>query len=300
MPKKNEKTYHLGYLEEVHVEAENLLRKKLLNISGAYYASHTQYWRDAMRYMDLIGDQEAKFNIFMRRTAYFRSKATKQVLIGMGGVVSVGFSPVMAIQAASPTTLAFATKCFGVARTGTISVGQLSTAIAQNIAQAGKIGFQAYTASTGWRMGINAGTQVVYEKEHLRGIDYISVASEAIPFHFASWKGLAGFAVSTSSPIMEWRPFSENENKAFRLVGYNKQLPEVLYDMAAQGGFNSLNHGICNTGKKYLGDVLNDQLANKLLNHVVFPGFQGNFQLMSQFSSRKIKNKLGLDDKTEK
>lgn len=101
------KTYYGGTLPAVTITAENLLKKKLLNVSGRVYHNNPAYFRAAMKYMRRIGDKEGEQRIFMKSFNYGREEASKKVLLLMGGVVAAGFVPSIAAKAG---TLALAGK----------------------------------------------------------------------------------------------------------------------------------------------------------------------------------------------
>lgn len=258
-------TYSAGALPPVVITAENLLKKKLLNLPGEVYHKNPAYFRAAMKYMRRIGDKEAERRIFMKSFNYGRQEASKKVLLLMGGVVAVGCAPAIAANA------------------GTF-------ALAGKVVRMGKVALDMYKATTYWRMGINAGTQAIVSKDGWWEIDYVSVASEA-------FNPLAGVA----SAAIEWRPFHEKHDQRFRSVFYNKTISETIFDMGTSAAIGGANSKISSFVKKNIRNDMNVKLINRLLNNVAFPVYHSGFSLSTEIlkEGTKKKYKIGKDGATE-
>lgn len=259
------KTYYGGTLPAVTVTAENLLRKRLLNVSGRVYHNNPAYFRAAMKYMRRIGDKKGEQRIFMKSFNYGREEASKKVLFLMGGVAAVGFVPAIAAKA------------------GTL-------ALAGKVVKMGKAALHLYKVTTRWRMGINAGTQAILSDEGWRDIDYISVFSEGV-------KPLAG-AFSTT---VEWKPFHVDEDKRFRCVFYDKTISETIFDMGTNVVVGGISNKVSSSVKRALGDEMNVTLINRLINNVAFPIYHTGFNLSTDILKEGTKKKyqIGKDGTTE-
>lgn len=270
MPEED-KTIHLGTLDTVTVTGVNLKKQrenkaKLLAVSGAYYYENIRYWRDAMAYMRVIGDRDAEQKIYMKRFAYSRDKATAGVLKLTGGFIVAGFAPgALAGISASPSVLYLAGKC----------------------SQMGKMGFQLYNSSIAIRMGINATTQAITEEEGWRGVNLVSIASEAVPFGMNRW-GLVNL-LSTSA---EYKPLSKLEK--FRFVNYNKSFSETFFDIGVQAlttGFDKKISGFVNQN---LGNTLKDRTERRLIQYFAAPTFLSGYNLSHRAITVKLKKDHGI------
>ena len=252
------KIYNGGTLPTVVVTAENLLKKRLLNISGEVYYNNPAYFRDVLRYMRRIGDKDAEQRIFMKRFNYGRQEASKKVLLLMGGIAAVGFAPVIVVKA------------------GTF-------ALAGKTVRMGKVALDLYKATTYWRMGINAGTQALISKDGWRDVDYVSVFSEGL-------NPLIGIA----SAAIELKPLHEDKDQRFRSVFYNKSISETIFDMGASAAIGGVNRKVSTFVKKNLGNEMNVKLVNRLMNHVAFPIYHSGFNLSTEILKEGIKDEYQI------
>lgn len=269
MPEKDKIIYG-GCLSPATVTGVDLKKQrdkaKLLAVSGAYYYENIRYWRDAMAYMRVIGDRDAEQKIYMKRFAYSRDKATAGVLKLTGGFIVAGFAPgALAGISASPSVLYLAGKC----------------------SQMGKMGFQLYNSSIAIRMGINATTQAITEEEGWRGVNLVSIASEAVPFGMNRW-GLVNL-LSTSA---EYKPLSKLEK--FRFVNYNKSFSETFFDIGVQAlttGFDKKISGFVNQN---LGNTLKDRTERRLIQYFAAPTFLSGYNLSHRAITVKLKKDHGI------
>lgn len=259
------KIYNGGTLPPVTITAENLLKKKLLNVPGEVYHNNPAYFRAAMKYMRRIGDKDAEQRIFMKSFNYGRQEASKKVLLLMGGVAAVGFMPAIAADA------------------GTF-------ALAGKVVRMGKVALDMYKATTYWRMGINAGTQAIINEDGWREIDYVSVVSEAF-----------NPLVGTLSTAIELRPFHKRKDQRFRYVFYNKTISETIFDMGTGAAFGTANSKISSFVERNLGNDMNVKLINRLMNNVAFPIYYSGFNLSTEILKEGTKKtyKIGDNESTE-
>lgn len=275
MPEED-KTLHLGSLPTVTVTGINLKKQredkaKLLAISGAYYYENVGYWRKAMEYMRAIGDRDAERYIYMKRFAYSRDKATAGVLTLTGGFIVAGFAPgALAGISASPSALYLAGKC----------------------SQMGKGAFQLYNSSVAIRMGINATTQAITEKDGWRGVNLVSIVSEAISFGIGRW-GL----VNVLSTTVEYKPWSKKEE--FRFVSYNKSFSETFFDIGIQALTASIDKGISGFVNKNIGNTLKDRTERRLMQYLAAPIYLSGYNLSHRAMTVKIKDKHGIGKTTK-
>lgn len=277
MPEED-KIIPLGTLDTVTVTGVNLKKQrenkaKLLAVPGAYYYENVRYWRDAMAYMRVIGDRDAEQKIYMKRFVYSRDKATAGVLALTGGFIVAGFAPgALAGISASPTALYLAGKC----------------------SQMGKMGFQLYNSSVAIRMGINATTQAITEDDGWRGVNLVSIASEAVPFGISRW-GLVNMLSTTA----EYKPFSEKEEKIFKFTGYNKSFSETFFDIGVQAlttGFDKRISGFVNNN---IGNTLKDRTERRLIQYLAAPIYLSGYNLSHRAITVKIKDKHGIGKTTK-
>lgn len=276
MPEKDKIIYG-GCLSPATVTGVDLKKQrdkaKLLAVSGAYYYENIRYWRDAMAYMRVIGDRDAEQKIYMKRFAYSRDKATAGVLKLTGGFIVAGFAPgALAGISASPSVLYLAGKC----------------------SQMGKMGFQLYNSSIAIRMGINATTQAITEDDGWRGVNLVSIASEAVPFGMNRW-GLVNLLSTTA----EYKPFSEKEEKIFKFTGYNKSFSETFFDIGVQAltaGFDKRISGFVNNN---IGNTLKDRTERRLIRYLAAPIYLSGYNLSHRAITVKIKDKHGIGKTTK-
>lgn len=254
------KTYYGGTLPAVTVTAENLLRKRLLNVSGRVYHNNPAYFRAAMKYMRRIGDKKGEQRIFMKSFNYGREEASKKVLFLMGGVAAVGFVPAIAAKA------------------GTL-------ALAGKVVKMGKAALHLYKVTTRWRMGINAGTQAILSGDGIEGIDVISVVSEGV-----------NPLVGMSSTAIEWRPFHNQPKKRFRCAFYNKTISETIFDMGTNAVVGGISNKVSSSVRKALGDEMNVTLINRLINNVAFPIYHTGFNLSTEIIKEGTKEKFQIGE----
>lgn len=264
MPHTDDKTYGPYKIDEVAIKGDNLKRRRLLAISGEVYYHNTALWREALRYMQKIGDKNAEQQIFMKRVGYANNQAAKGIFISMGLTVGVVAAVgVGAVTAAHPLAQAIAIKTGEFARPA----------------------WKFYKATTYWRMGINATTQTLLNSGGARDVNMVSVIGE-------------GFSPGMSSLLssIEWRPFTKNEDIRFRAIGLNKSLSETVYDAGMQRLSGGFNRGITSYVKKQIGREINTELVNNLIKNVAFPIYQTGCEFVNQGLTETIKNDLNKNN----
>lgn len=267
MPYTDDKIYGPYEIDKVVITGEDLKKRRLLAISSEVYYYNTTLWREALRYMQKVGDRKAEQQIFMKRVSYANSQAAKGIFIGMGLTVgAVAAVGVGAVASAYPLAQAIALKTFEFARPA----------------------WKFYKATTYWRMGINAGVQTMIEGD-AREVNYASVAAEILP-------------LSVFSPLVEWRPFSKWENRRLRTsfvqnsfsIHY-KSIPETMFDVTTQVATCGLSKGISLGIRGATASELQDKLIRRLFENVTFPIYQSGFQLGSQTAAEQIRKDLKLN-----
>ena len=261
MPEVDDKIYGPYKIDEVVITGENLKKRRLLAISGEVYYHNTALWREALRYMQKIGDKKAEQQIFMKRVGYANNQAAKGIFIAMGLTVGVVAAVgVGAVAAAHPLAQAIAIKTGEFARPA----------------------WKFYKATTYWRMGINAGVQTMIEGDANR-INFVSIAAEALPF-------------SALSPMVEYRPFDDREHMQFRTVFnqnqgslHYKSISETTFDCGVQSITGGISQGVSKVIRNMVGKELQDQLVRRVLNNVAFPINHFGYQFGSQGLFEQVK-----------
>lgn len=251
-------------IDPVVVYAKSI-KQQLLSVSDEYYYYNVEYWRKAMAYMRRVGDKDGKFAIYMKRLNYGRGQWAKGVFGLIGGIVGA----VLTVEA------------FAVASVGLSSAFASGTTASAKMWNAGRFLLKTKfrSISTYYNMGINAGVQAAFDKEGFRGINIVSVAAEGLSPTLG--------AVTTG---FEWSPFSKDENNFFRVVGYNKSIPETIFDASTHFGTGYIRNSI----SKEVNKSINTSLEKSIKTHFASPIFQIGYQFILQGPAPGIKEALGI------
>jgi hypothetical protein len=279
MPIGKDIVYDGGKIPEVAITAADLKKQRLLQISGEYYYNHIDAYRKALQYMRSVGDRDGERKIAWLRLDYGRALWAKGTFMLMGGIVASVFAAgyVASAIVASPMTLASAGKLCGFAKSNSITGG---------------LSLKTWATITGTKMVLNAGTQALFDKEHFRGINYVTVAAEVLPFN------VGGMVVTALSATVELRPFSKEKDRQLRLTFYNKSVSKTVYDMFSQTIIGGISGGSVRVMQPYLKKV--SPLAKKIIKNMLFPSNYAVYQLEMQKLSLEIGEKYDFKEDENK
>jgi hypothetical protein len=256
------------HLPEVVVVGVNLkMKNAYLAVSGRSYHDNPKLFREAIRFMQRIGDIEGERRIFMKSFNAGRERSFQKVVLPMMGVMALPFIvEVSLILASSPTIYSTATK----------------------LAPYFTKGFGFYKKSTYARMAFNTVLQMKLSDDGFRDVNLVSIAAETLPF---------GLNMLTN--VVEWTPFKEEEDERFRLIFRNKNVSEVIFDMSTQYAAGYISEGISETTGRVFKSAMTDRTVKNGVNYFVKPQFSLLYEIINLKLTEKAKEQFFEDEKKE-
>jgi hypothetical protein len=241
--------YYGGTIEAVVVRGRSRFNEYLRQIPGAQYYHSNALFRRAMEYMRRVNDVEGQNLIFRKRLDYGRGQWAKGIFGIIGGAVAAGVG-VGALSSSGAAILGSRVLAAGgrAVSVGRAAYGAMSDLVLHTSVKASlalpKVDayiasnvhafWRTYQAYGGVRMGINAVQQAHYHKDGWRGIDVVSMLSEAIPGGSTTMQKIANIATGAITPTFEWRPLLKNPDERIKQLFRNKDASEYFFDAGSQ------------------------------------------------------------------